>query len=76
MSEVVAEVKILMVHMKCDNCGKGFMLADNEIRYSNPPQIKHKCNKCGIIRYYNRTYPHQRMVPLEDFREPFKNEVC
>lgn len=24
--EVVAEVKTLMVHMKCDKCGKGLML--------------------------------------------------
>ncbi len=67
---------MLMVHMICDDCGRGLMLQEgNEVSLSHPPQFKHKCNNCGIIKYYRRTYPHQRMVPLEELRNPLEDEI-
>ena len=29
--EVVADTKVITIHMKCDGCGKGYMLNDGEM---------------------------------------------
>ena len=74
--EVVAEVKTLMVHMKCDKCGNGLMLKDgNIILTTEPPQYPHKCNNCGHQENYFFPYPYQKLVPMECLREMTEEEI-
>lgn len=73
--EVVAEVKTLTVHMKCDKCGNGLMLRDgNIILTTDPPLYSHKCNHCGNHENYHVMYPYQKLIPLENLREMTKEE--
>lgn len=75
MGEVVAEVKTLIVHMKCNKCGNGLMLKDgNIILTTDPPKYPHKCNNCGYQENYFVTYPYQKLVPIEYLREMTKEE--
>ena len=70
MAEMVAEVKILTVYMKCDKCGNGLMeRSGNMIFMSEPPLYPHKCNNCGYEENYPICYPYQKLVPLEQLRE-------
>lgn len=69
--EVVAETKLLTVHMKCDQCGEGFMVMDGDIFLTTyPTQYPHKCNKCGHRKTFDKMYPSYRYVQIENFREP------
>lgn len=76
MSELVAEVKTIIVHMKCDICGQGIMeqLGDTVLA-TYPPKYPHKCNHCGKIENYPVRYPYHRLVPIEPLREPTKEEA-
>lgn len=69
MAELVAESKIFQVYMQCDNCG-GEMRPTGEYLASNPPQYPHKCQNCGTIKNFLHTYPCQRLVAIENPREP------
>lgn len=74
--EMVAEVKVLTVHQVCDECGEGIMERDGNLALiSMSPQYHHKCDKCGYKKNYNISYPYQRMVPIEVFREPVGREI-
>lgn len=76
MAEVMAEVKVMAVHMKCDKCGEGLMESADNLAYAgNPPQYRHKCNKCGYEAYYSKRYPLQQFVLKEPFKEIEKDEV-
>lgn len=76
MAEVMAEVKVMAVHMKCDECGEGLMESVDNLAYAgNPPQYRHKCNKCGHEAYYPQRYPYQRFMLKEPFREEAAGEM-
>ena len=69
--EVVAETKVLTVHMKCDQCGEGFMVMDGDIVLTTyPAQYPHKCNKCGYRKTFDRMYPFHKYVQIETFIQP------
>ena len=76
MSELVAEAKTLIVHMKCEKCGKGIMerFGNTELA-TYPPQYPHKCNNCGNVENYTTTYPYHKLVPIEFLREPTEDEL-
>ena len=76
MAELVAEVKTLMVHLKCDACGIGTMQADisRPTLLSNPPLYTHRCCKCGHIDVFRQQYPYTKFVPIEPLREPTEEE--
>lgn len=75
MSEMVAEVKTLTVHMICDKCGNGLMSRyGNIILTAYPPQYPHKCNNCGYEENYPIMYPYNRLVPIEQLRHPTEDE--
>ena len=69
--EVVADTKVLTVHMKCDECKEGYMVMDGDIVLTTyPAQYPHKCNKCGHRKTFNRMYPFHKYIQTEVFREP------
>ena len=60
--EVESEYKVLMVHMKCDECNGGLMESvGNTALMTYPPKYPHKCNKCGCRENYTRIYPYQKI---------------
>lgn len=70
MSELVAEVKTLIVQMKCEKCGKGLMEPFGDtVLATYPQQYPHKCNKCGNVENYPVEYPYMRYVPIEPLRD-------
>ena len=74
--EVVAESKVLMVHMKCNKCGNGLMLRNgNIILTTDPPKFPHKCNNCGYTDSYYNQYLYQKLVPIENLREMTDEEI-
>ena len=76
MAELVAEAKVLIVHMKCEKCGKGIMERNGSIVLPTyPPKYPHKCNYCGNIENFSVGYPCYRFVPKELLREPAEDEA-
>lgn len=48
--EEISYLKPIMVKMKCDKCGKGYMKRANDtVLLSNPPQYEHICENCAHI---------------------------
>ena len=74
--EMVAELKILMVHQVCDECGEGIMEYDIENTQMCHIGIPHKCDRCGCVKGFSVQYPYQRMVPVEALREPVGREIA
>lgn len=75
MAEMVAEVKTLSVHMKCDKCQNGLMEPDgNIILTTEPPLYPHKCNNCGCTESYTFRSPYQKLIPVEKLREMKESE--
>ena len=61
--EVESEVKTVLVKMKCEKCGEGFMGKDGSVVFpSFPPQFPHKCNNCGHIENYTKQYPYVKYL--------------
>lgn len=73
--EMVAESKLLIVHMVCDKCKKGKMMPIGMELMSYPPQYPHKCDNCGHAVNYSISYPYQKLVPIEALRESKEDEV-
>ncbi|OUO77937.1 hypothetical protein B5F53_12050 [Blautia sp. An249] len=69
MAELVAESKILQVNMQCDKCG-GLMKYIGGALMSDPPLYPHKCQNCGVVERFRYIYPYQRLVTIENPREP------
>ena len=49
--EVAADTKVITIHMKCDVCGKGYMVKDGGMLFDHgmmisPARYKHRCKKC------------------------------
>ena len=55
--EVMSEVKVFQVKMKCDKCKEGYMVRKDTILTFHPPLYSHICNKCGHASSYRRIYP-------------------
>lgn len=56
--EEISYLKPVMVKMKCDKCGEGYMKrSDNTVLLSNPPKYNHVCDKCGNRTRYTKSYP-------------------
>lgn len=71
MAEVIAEAKLVLVHMRCPACDIGLMKGRSELMLpTNPPKYEHKCEYCGNFDYYDCIYPHQEIVQIEEFRKP------
>ena len=69
--EVIADTKVVTVHMKCDECKEGYMVRDDNIVLTTyPAQYSHKCNKCGSKKIFYKIYPYQKYIQTETFREP------
>ena len=48
----------VLVKMKCDKCGNGYMKRDDSIiLLTSPPQYEHNCEKCGHRETYYKSYP-------------------
>ena len=61
--EEISYLKPIMVKMKCDKCGKGYMKRANDtVLLSNPPQYEHICENCAHIETYFRSYPYIEFV--------------
>lgn len=61
--EEISYLKPIMVKMKCDKCGKGYMKrANNTVLLSNPPQYEHICENCAHIETYSKSYPYIEFV--------------
>ena len=76
MAELVAEAKVLIVHIKCEKCGKGIMERNgNTVLATYPPRYPHKCNYCGNIENFSVEYPYQRLILKEPLREPTEDET-
>lgn len=69
MAELVAESKIYQVFMQCDKCG-GVMEHTGGALMSNPPKYPHKCQNCGVVKSFPHIYPYQKIVVIENPREP------
>ena len=56
--EEISYLKPIMVKMKCDKCGEGYMKRiDSTVLLSSPPQYEHICDKCGFRANYFKSYP-------------------
>ena len=57
MAETHTEVRTFITRMMC-NCG-GEMVphSNNVVSDINPPMYLHRCNTCGKIELYYKTYP-------------------
>jgi hypothetical protein len=63
--EEISYLKPIMVKMKCDKCGKGYMKRANDtVLLSNPPQYEHICENCAHIETYSKSYPYIEFVDL------------
>ena len=61
--EEISYLKPIMVKMKCDKCGKGYMKRANDtVLLSNPPQYEHICENCAHIETYSKSYPYREVV--------------
>ena len=72
MSEVVCDVKTIMVQRKCDNCNDGLMKHTGE--YQGIYAL-HECDYCGYMQAYKTVYPLTRIVPIEPLRYPREDEM-
>ncbi len=63
--EVMSEVKVFQVKMKCDKCKEGYMVRKDTILTFHPPLYSHICNKCGHASSYRRIYPYMKYVPVD-----------
>ena len=58
MPEITKDVQMVIIDYLCDECKEGVMLYEgNVIMPTDPPQIPHKCNKCGFEKNFTDTYP-------------------
>jgi len=56
--EEISYLKPVLVKMKCDKCGNGYMKRANDtILLTSPPQYEHICEKCGHRETYCKSYP-------------------
>ena len=61
--EEFSYLKPIIVKMKCDKCGKGYMKRANDtVLFSNPPQYEHICENCAHIETYSKSYPYIEFV--------------
>ena len=61
--EEISYLKPIMVKMKCDKCGKGYMKRANDtVLLSNPPQYEHICENCAHIETYSTSSPYIELV--------------
>lgn len=74
MAEKVAEVKMLAVYMKCDECKNGLMIHKDGLCWRGEVGFPHECNSCGHEEVYPRMYPYQRVILAEGLREPTEAE--
>lgn len=76
--ELVQDTKVLLVYQQCDKCKEGFMEEEEtEMRIDlavYPPRFPHKCNNCGHVESYLKSYPHQMLVPVGELRELLEEE--
>lgn len=64
--EVMSEVKVFQVKMKCDKCKEGYMVCGNTVLSSYPPLYSHTCDKCGYVSSYRRTYPYMKYIDSDN----------
>lgn len=63
-TEVRTPVRVFRVGMVCPECGNGRMLlSSGAVLVTWPAQYTHKCNSCGYMTTYTKTYPY---VEYED----------
>lgn len=52
----------------CDGAAKvgcdGVMIHTGEVLQMQPPRFKHRCPKCGDVKYLNGTYPVTMGLPI------------
>lgn len=54
------EVKTVEVRKKCPECGKGYLISTDKIKFGEPLKFEHKCDKCGHKEYLACTYPYTK----------------
>src|ERR1700745_1893322 len=70
MSEKIREVRMFEGAYMCDGKSDakcdGTMMPTGEILQVAPPMFKHRCLKCGDIKYLNRNFPLTVGIPIND----------
>lgn len=69
MAEQWKRCVVNKIRMKCDECGQGEMIFENDngiILSAYPPQYPHICNKCGAVHNYTKIYPYHDFVEIRD----------
>lgn len=61
--EVMSEVKVFQVKMKCDKCKEGYMVRKDTILTFHPPLYSHICNN---VSSYRRTYPYMKYIDSDN----------
>ena len=77
MSEaLVAEVKTIIVHKRCDWCGGLMEYQSNVPALTSYPMLyAHICNNCGLKSEYRHIYPYYTQIPIEELRDPTGDEI-
>ncbi len=55
--EIKTEAKTYAIDMRCERCNVGDMISNGLAFTSDPPKYPHKCNKCGEMQTFSKTYP-------------------
>lgn len=66
--EVRSTAKVMIIGMRCDECGVGMMKADQSVVLAtNPPQFECTCDHCGATKVFYHPYPYHIIVGNEDW---------
>ena len=74
------EVKSFKVRQYCDKCGEELIFT-GEVLLSNPEKYIHKCEKCGNVEWFPRSYPCIEYKEIKnnpcgiEFGDDFKNTL-
>lgn len=70
MPEKILEVRMFEVRYTCDGASKpgceGMMAPTGEMLTVNPPLFKHRCIKCGDVKFLPRNYPMTIGLPISE----------
>lgn len=49
--------KLILMTVKCPECGQANMRTTGAVIHMNPPAFEHECPKCGFVAFYDNAYP-------------------
>lgn len=60
--EVESDVKTVMVHYACDDCGGNVQSSNDRMLLTDPPKFEHHCADCEKKYMMLHRYPYMRHV--------------